>query len=72
MNDNDEKIGDPIPGSKLMRDFCCMCGGAMRVTHIEKYRPTCLSCLDACKPQKGRDDPQWRQDFQYHGLGNHG
>ena len=51
-------VGSGIPGSRLYRDYCAMCGGAMRVTkrplgHMASEgtfaykapRGVCLECL---------------------------
>jgi hypothetical protein len=41
-----ELAGDPIRGSKLFRQFCLVCRGAMRVTGPMRDRPdnVCSEC----------------------------
>jgi hypothetical protein len=43
------QIGDSIPGSRLVRDFCCICGEAIRVVSIGSAH-VCLDCEPTGKP----------------------
>jgi hypothetical protein len=43
--DDGLKCGDPIPGSKLVRDFCVSCHEPMRVApQIAGHRNYCTDC----------------------------
>lgn len=47
------KRGEPIPGSRFVRDFCLRCGCPMRVTqeHIEEGRESwCEECAPNTRP----------------------
>jgi hypothetical protein len=58
-------IGQPIPGSHLLRDYCVSCGEAIRVT--DASRPNvCLSCQPSGVPGKSRGKTT-RCDSAYHG-----
>ena len=41
-----DSVGDSIPGSRLIRDYCCRCGTPMRVTMI-------------LQDSNGRNVPSW-------------
>ena len=37
--------GQPIPGSELWRDWCCVCGEPMRISSSQRGMPNvCLDC----------------------------
>lgn len=42
-----EQRGDPIAGSQLFRDYCAVCGEAIRVTAEKRGLPRnfCLDCM---------------------------
>lgn len=42
-----EQRGEPIPGSHLFRDFCAVCGEAIRVPEEKRGLPRnyCLDCM---------------------------
>lgn len=42
-----EQRGEPIPGSHLFRDFCAVCGEAIRVSADKRGLPRnyCLDCM---------------------------
>lgn len=57
--------GDPIKGSVLVRDFCCCCGTAIRVSPRNKLgRNECEKC-EGCTPQKVIEQQRARRtDFR--------
>ena len=67
-----EKRGEHIPGSKYLRDYCCVCGEAIRVVALIP----CNFCSD-CNPlvawarqvKRNGTMPE-HHDIVYHGDGN--
>lgn len=59
------QIGERIPGSSLFRDFCVVCGEAIRVVHAGT-RNTCLDCEPTGKPGSV-DKTLVKNSIQYHG-----
>jgi len=59
------QVGERIPGSSLVRDFCVSCGEAMRV--IDAGRPnTCLDCKPTGCPGSVSDTIV-SETIEYHG-----
>jgi len=56
-----EVRGEQIEGSKLVRDFCCCCGEAMRVKSVEHGPNTCLDCKNTVNPNQGEANRAYPQ-----------
>ena len=57
------KRGEPVPGSKYVRDFCAACGEPMRVVSVvddfgRRIEHTCGTCRANLNPGAGRPGEQ--------------
>lgn len=71
-----EQRGEPIPGSKLVRDFCVLCDEPIRVFNVGHHYCTDCQKLDKTGPLPtvgGNPHPAFpRSEMHFHGGLNTG